>query len=73
MKEVFNQSKAFFDLDVEEKMKLKWNNKKSGYKALGEELVNQANMSKGGTKVGPLLSVEFSRVITPRRENIERQ
>lgn len=58
IQQVFDQTKAFFALDVEEKLKLRWNKKKRGYKPVGEELVNQANMSKGGTKVELLLSTE---------------
>lgn len=60
IRRVFDQAKAFFALDEEEKLKLRWNKKKRGYKPVGEELVNQANMSRGGTKVGPLLSASRS-------------
>ena len=49
---VFDQSKAFFDLEIDAKMAVKLDKNNRGYRPMGKEMVNKDNQSKGDTKVG---------------------
>lgn len=48
---VFGHSKAFFDLDLENKMRLKSEMNNRGYRPMDEEMVDMKNQSKGHTRV----------------------
>ena len=50
--QVFDQSKAFFELDMELKMTAKANNNNRGYRPMGGfEIIDKEKQSKGDTKV----------------------
>lgn len=51
IQEVFAQSKAFFDLDIETKMSVESDKNNRGYRPMGSEKINRANQVKGDTKV----------------------
>ena len=51
MRYVFDQSKAFFSLDIKEKMKVKADKNNHGYTPMHEEIVDPEHQSKGDTKV----------------------
>ncbi|CAN0412730.1 unnamed protein product [Ascophyllum nodosum] len=48
---VFGHSKAFFDLDLEDKMRLK-SEMNTGYRPMDEEMIDIKNQSKGHTREG---------------------
>ncbi|CAN0092914.1 unnamed protein product [Ascophyllum nodosum] len=52
MRYVFDQSKAFFSLDIKEKMKVKADKNNHGYTPMHEEIVDPEHQSKGDTKEG---------------------
>ena len=51
IKKVFDQSKAFFDLDLDVKIKVKDRRTHRGYKSFGSEMINTTSQAKGCTKV----------------------
>lgn len=64
MREVFEQSKAFFALPTEEKMSVLAGKKNRGYTPMHEEVLDSENQSKGDTKVRRYLGAR-SRVFVP--------
>ncbi|CAN0412759.1 unnamed protein product, partial [Ascophyllum nodosum] len=48
---VFGHSKAFFDLDLEDKMRLK-SEMNTGYRPMDEEMIDIKNQSRGHTREG---------------------
>ncbi|ONK66809.1 uncharacterized protein A4U43_C06F12200 [Asparagus officinalis] len=60
MDEVFAQSKRFFDLPHDEKMKLLRNEKHRGYTPILDELLDQENQVNGDYKEGYYIGVEVS-------------
>ncbi|XP_022016874.1 2-oxoglutarate-Fe(II) type oxidoreductase hxnY isoform X1 [Helianthus annuus] len=59
MNQVFTQSKNFFDLPLEEKMKLLRNEKHRGYTPVLDELLDPANQLQGDHKEGFYIGVEL--------------
>ena len=51
MQQVFDQSKAFFELDIKLKMTAKANEYNRGYRPMGSEMIDKKKQSKGDTKV----------------------
>lgn len=49
---IFRQSKAFFSLDIEDKMSVKADKNNRGYTPMHEEILDPKNQTKGDTKVG---------------------
>ncbi|CAA0838624.1 2-oxoglutarate (2OG) and Fe(II)-dependent oxygenase superfamily protein [Striga hermonthica] len=60
MDEVFSQSKRFFNLPKEEKMKLLRNEKTRGYTPVFDEALDRANQIHGDYKEGYYIGVEVS-------------
>ncbi|KAL6496574.1 hypothetical protein OROGR_029832 [Orobanche gracilis] len=60
MDEVFYQSKRFFNLPKEEKMKLLRNEKNRGYTPIFDEFLDPANQIHGDYKEGYYIGVEVS-------------
>ncbi|KAL7093671.1 hypothetical protein ACP275_11G053400 [Erythranthe tilingii] len=58
MDEVFDQSKRFFDLPVEEKMKLLRNEKNRGYTPLFDQSLDPVNQINGDYKEGFYIGIE---------------
>ncbi|CAM9597540.1 unnamed protein product [Scytosiphon promiscuus] len=52
MDEVFRQSKAFFSLDIADKMAVKADKNNRGFTPMHEEILDPAVQAKGGTKEG---------------------
>ncbi|KAJ0560872.1 putative flavanone 3-dioxygenase [Helianthus annuus] len=59
MDQVFTQSKNFFDLPLEEKMKLLRNEKHRGYTPALDELLDPANQIHGDHKEGFYIGIEL--------------
>lgn len=51
MREVFRQSKAFFSLELEDKMTVKADKNNRGYTPMHEEILDPSNQAMGDTKV----------------------
>lgn len=51
MQQVFQQSKAFFSLPMEDKLQVKADRSVRGYTPMQEEVLDPANQTKGGTNV----------------------
>lgn len=51
MRQVFQQSKAFFSLPLEDKLQVKADKNNRGYTPMHEEVLDPANQVKGDTKV----------------------
>lgn len=60
MREVFNQSKAFFNLPVADKMTVLTDKNNRGYTPMHEEVLDPSNQAKGDTKVPRLFFAVFS-------------
>eukprot|EP00262_Sarcandra_glabra_P015712 TRINITY_DN4907_c0_g2_i1.p1 TRINITY_DN4907_c0_g2~~TRINITY_DN4907_c0_g2_i1.p1 ORF type:complete len:300 (-),score=49.82 TRINITY_DN4907_c0_g2_i1:378-1232(-) len=60
MDEVFAQSKRFFDLPIDDKMKLLRNEKNRGYTPILDETLDPANQVHGDYKEGYYIGVEVS-------------
>nr|XP_043619179.1 2-oxoglutarate-Fe(II) type oxidoreductase hxnY-like isoform X2 [Erigeron canadensis] len=59
MEQVFNQSKKFFDLPLDEKMKLLRNEKHRGYTPVLDELLDPDNQLQGDHKEGFYIGIEL--------------
>lgn len=51
MRQVFEQSKAFFSLSIEDKLSVRTDKNNRGYTPMHEEILDPANQAKGDTKV----------------------
>lgn len=51
MRQVFQQSRAFFSLPLEDKLQVKADKNNRGYTPMHEEVLDPANQAKGDTKV----------------------